>query len=158
MAVLPSAHWLRFLPLKSQLLSPYTGNMDASFVLPARPLLKTVYPLLSIPHVKRSQNSSGSCSLGQVPSLYPLIVGVNIMQDYVLCAGTTQCSWGETRFRVGMISRSVSYMHRLNFYQVTYQTWRTPWTEKPSKLRTVHGVARGRHDLAAKPNQTKTNI
>ena len=44
---------------------------------------------------------------------------------------------GRTRFRVGMISHSVSYVHRLNFYQVTYQTWRIPGTEKPSKLQSM---------------------
>ena len=29
--------------------------------------------------------------------------------------------------------------------------WRNPWTEKPSKLHTVHGVARVGYELATKP-------
>ena len=29
--------------------------------------------------------------------------------------------------------------------------WRIPWTEEPGGLRSVHGIARVRHDLATKP-------
>ena len=32
-----------------------------------------------------------------------------------------------------------------------FLAWKIPWTEEPSRLHTVHGVARVRHNLATKP-------
>lgn len=109
--------------------------MDASFVLPARPLLKTVCPLLSIPHAKNDLRTALAVQLSG-PGAQLMSIDCECEYHARLCF---MC-WNHTvRLRGDQVQGwydkpQWSCTIALIPYRVTYQTWRTPWTEKPSKL------------------------
>lgn len=120
-----SFYTLTLLSLGKKPVPPSTYHKHGTqFVLSTHPLWKRYCHLLSVARVQKSQ---GKARIGpawaRCPAYTHQLWMWSVMEEYDLQAGTPWCDWGKNQF-LGRCNKLyyVSYIHRHNFYQVTYHT------------------------------------